>query len=169
MRTIFYILFLFIIASCKTTEYVVKEKTIYDTIQVEKTITDTIIQEKEIEKIRDIKTKVFLPCPDDDEKGGSGRNESGENYAEWEYDDEKGGYNIELYCAEQINSKDSLIRKLRYELETYKSKTEESFNEKEKTIVKKSFFKNIWRVLFFILLSLWVLGLTPKRLLKILS
>src|SRR5690554_776655 len=139
MRPIFFILLLFIITSCKTTEYVVKEKTIYDTIEIDRVITDTIIQEKEIEKIRDIKTKVFLPCPEDDEKGGAGRNESGDNYTEWEYDDEKGGYNIELYCAEQINSKESLIRKLRSEIDTYKSKTEESFSKKEKTIEKKNF------------------------------
>src|SRR5690606_7589359 len=126
--------------------------------------TDTIIQEKEIEKIRDIKTKVFLPC-DDDEKGGSGKNQSGDNYAEWEYDDEKGGYNVELYCAEQINSKDSLIRKLRSEIDTYKSITKSDTEE----VVKKrgNFFKNIYRILFFILLPLWALGLTPRRLFKI--
>lgn len=170
MRTLFYILLLFVIASCKTTEYVVKEKTIYDTIEIEKTITDTIIQEKEIEKIRDIKTKVFLPCPEDDEKGGSGRNESGDNYADWEYDEEKGGYNIELYCAEQINSKDSLIRKLRSEIDTYKSNYVKKESDTKITIEKnhwwQSFFKNIWKVLFFMVAILWFLGITPRFILK---
>lgn len=160
----------FIATSCKTTEYIYEEKTIYDTIQIEKTITDTIIQEKEIDKIRDIKTKVFLPCPKGGDKGGKGRNESGDNYTEWEYDEDKGGYNVELYCAEQINQKDSIIRKLTKEIGTYKSSSKETISEKEKVTEKSSWwqslFKNVWKVLFFTVLLLWLFGITPKWILK---
>lgn len=173
MRIFIFISILILFASCKTTEYIYEEKTIYDTIQIEKTITDTIIQEKEIEKIRDIKTKVFLPCPPDGDKGGKGRNESGDNYTEWEYDEDKGGYNVELYCAEQINQKDSIIRRLTKEIDTYKSHTKETISEKEKVTEKsswwQSFFKNIWKVLFFTVLLLWLFGITPKFILKAFS
>ena len=167
LKIIICVLFL---SSCKTTEYVYKEKKIYDTIQIEKTITDTIVQEKQIDKIREIKSNVFLPCPKDGEKGSSGRNDSGDNYTKWEYDDEKGGYNVELYCSEQINKKDSIIRKLKEEVDSYKSHTKETISEKEKVTQKtdwwQSLFKNVWKVLFFTVLLLWLFGITPKWILK---
>ena len=157
-------------SSCKTTEYVYKEKKIYDTIQIEKTVTDTIIQEKEVEKIREIKSNVFLPCPKEGEKGNSGKNQSGDNYSSWQYDEEKGGYNIELYCAEQVNKKDSIIRKLTKEIDVYKSHTKETISETEKVTEKskwwQSLFKNIWKALFFTVLLLWLFGITPKWILK---
>ena len=162
--------FLVALFSCKTIEYVVKEKTIYDTIKIEKTVTDTIIQEKVIEKTKEIKSNVFLPCPPEGEKGSFGRNQSGDNYTEWKYDDEKGGYNIELYCAEQINKKDSIIRKLTKEIDAYKSSSKETISEKEKVTDKYSwwdeFFKNVWKALFFTVLLLWLFGITPKWVLK---
>lgn len=167
LKIIICVLFL---SSCKTTEYVTKIEKVHDTIHIEKTVTDTIIQEKEVEKIREIKSNVFLPCPKDGDKGSSGRNESGENYTEWQYDEDKGGYNIELYCAEQINQKDSIIQKLTKEIDTYKSKSKETISDKEKVTEKSSwwneFFKNVWKVLFFIILMLWLFGITPKWILK---
>src|SRR5690606_15625972 len=161
----------FVATSCKTTEYVTKIEKVHDTIHIEKTVTDTIIQEKEIEKIREIKSNVFLPCPKDGEKGSSGRNESGDNYADWQYDEDKGGYNVELYCAEQINKKDSIIRKLKEELKFLVIKKIENKEYKEKEVTQKTYWwqrlaKEIWKVLFFTVLLLWLFGITPKWILK---
>src|SRR5690554_5177120 len=106
MRYTILILSILLLSSCKTTEYITKVEKQIDTVTVKEHITDTIIREKTIEITKPIKNNVFLPCPDDKKKPTSGESSSGNSNSKWEYDEEKGGYNIELYCAEQISVKD---------------------------------------------------------------
>jgi hypothetical protein len=173
-KSILYIIligiFVYCLFSCKTTQTITKIEKQFDTIRIEKTLTDTVFQEKTIEKTREIKSNVFLPCPKEGEKGSKGESKSGDNHSKWEYDKEQGGYNIELYCAEQINQKDSIIKKLTIEIDTYKSKVSEKETDTkiitEKSHWWQSFLKNIWKVLFFTVAILWVFGITPKFIIK---
>lgn len=168
MKAIFYILLLFIISSCKTTEYVVKEKIINDTVIIDKTVTDTIYKETEKIITKDVEINTFLPC-DDNESDGSSR--SGDNEVSWHYDSIRKGYNIRLYCAEQISKRDSINRTLREKLKHYESSTTKETEETKVVKENKNFFdqifSNIYKLLFFILLPLWVLGISPKKLLNI--
>ncbi|MFA7448741.1 MAG: hypothetical protein WCY77_09915 [Weeksellaceae bacterium] len=119
---------------------------------------------------KEVKSNVFLPCPDKDQKGISGENKSGDNHAKWEYDEEKGGYNVELYCAEQINRLDSINRVLTIENNAYKSSLSTTDSKKETvkddTSLWTKIMKEIWKVLFFIVLVLWLFGITPMFILK---
>lgn len=167
MRVIVLILIV-LISSCKTTEYIVKEKVINDTIIIDKTVTDTIYREKEKIITKDVEINTFLPC-DDNESDGSSR--SGHNEVSWIYDSIRKGYNIRLYCAEQISKRDSINRTLREKLKHYESSTTKEVEEVKVVKENKNFFDqlflNIYKLLFFILLPLWVLGISPKKLLNI--
>lgn len=157
---IFFALILF--SSCKTTEYITRVEKQIDTLIVKERITDTIIREKTIEITKPIRNNVFLPCPDDNKKPTSGGTNSGNSNSSWEYDEEKGGYNIELYCAEQINVKDSILRTLHKELATYKTKHRDT---REDTLeVRKT--GEWWKLAFVVVLILWVLNITPFNLIK---
>lgn len=168
MKNIFYIPLLFIIASCKTTEYVVREKIINDTVIIDKSVTDTIYRETEKIITKDVEINTFLPCDESDNEGNS---KSGDNEVSWIYDSIRKGYNIRLYCAEQISKRDSINRTLREKLNHYESITTKEVEETK--VVKESrnffdkLFSNIYKILFFILLPLWGLGLSPKKLLNI--
>lgn len=164
------LLALIFLSSCKTTEYITKIETKIDTVKIEKTIVDTVFHEKKIEVTKEVKANVFLPCPDDDKKGISGESKSGDNHAKWEYDSERKGYNVELYCAEQINRLDSINRRLTIENNAYKSSMSTTDSKKETVKENTSFWakvmKEIWKVLFFVILALWLFGITPKFILK---
>ena len=168
MKNIFYILLLFVISSCKTTEYVVKEKVINDTVIIDKTVTDTIYRETEKIITKDVEINTFLPCDESDNEGNS---RSGDNEVSWIYDSIRKGYNIRLYCAEQISKRDSINRTLREKLKHYQSSTTKEVEEVKVVKENKNFFDklfhNIYKLLFFILLPLWVLGISPKKLLNI--
>lgn len=161
------ILALIFFSSCKTTEYITKVETKVDTVRIEKSIIDTVFHERKIEITKPIHTKVFLPC---DETKGSGGSKSGDSSANWTYDAEKGGYNVELYCAEQINRLDSINRVLTIENNAYKSSISTTDSKKETVKENTSFWakimKEIWKVLFFVILVLWLFGITPKYILK---
>lgn len=159
------------IFSCKTTEYITKVEKQTDTIEVEKIIIDSTSHKSTKEITKPTKSDLFLPCPEtENESGSSGKNESGENYAKWQYDKEKGGYNVELYCAEQISIFDSINKKL--SIENSLLKIHSSIKISEKATIKEnsnwwqSVLKNIWKVLFFTVLLLWIFGITPKFILK---
>lgn len=168
MKNIFYILLLFVISSCKTTEYVVREKIVNDTVIIDKTVTDTIYKETEKIITKDVEINTFLPCNDNESDGNS---RSGDNEVSWHYDSIRKGYNIRLYCAEQISKRDSINRTLREKLKHYESSTTKEVEETKVVKENKNFFdklfSNIYKLLFFILLPLWVLGISPKKLLNI--
>lgn len=167
MRVIILILIV-LISSCKTTEYVVKEKIVNDTVIIDKTVTDTIYRETEKIITKDVEINTFLPC-DESESDGSSR--SGDNEVSWHYDSIRKGYNIRLYCAEQISKMDSINRTLIEKLKHYESSTTKETEETKVVKENKNFFDklfpNIYKLLFFILLPLWGLGLSPKKLLNI--
>lgn len=153
---------LILFTSCKTTEYITKVETKTDTLIVKERITDTIIREKTIEITKPIRNNVFLPCPDDKKKPTSGGSSSGNSKSSWEYDEEKGGYNVELYCAEQINVKDSILRTLHKELNIYKTRHRDT---REDTLeVRKT--GEWWKLAFVVVLVLWILNITPINLIK---
>lgn len=156
--------------SCKTTEYITRTEKQIDTIQIEKTIVDTLYQEKEIIKTKEIKSNIFLPCPDDNQKTISGKTGSGDSSAQWSYDSIKGGYNIELYCAEQISIRDSINRQLKVENNMLKTSQIENATEiytvTEKSNFWQSVLKHIWKISFFIVLIFWLFGITPKYIFK---
>lgn len=169
MRVIVLILILIVlISSCKTTEYVVKEKIVNDTVIIDKTVTDTIYRETEKIITKDVEINTFLPCDESDNEGNS---KSGDNEVSWHYDSIRKGYNIRLYCAEQISRRDSINRTLREKLKHYESSTTKEVEETKVVKENKNFFNqlfsNIYKLLFFILLPLWVLGISPKKLLNI--
>jgi len=126
-----------------------------DTLIIKERITDTIIREKTIEITKPIRNNVFLPCPDDKKKPTSGGTNSGDSSANWKYDHEKGGYDVELYCAESISIKDSIIQKIQKDFDTYKANVKTSEKYDKKVIYKDSY----WKIAFFVLLSLFVIFL----------
>ena len=162
MRYTILILSILLLGSCKTTEYITKVEKQIDTVTIKERITDTIIREKTIEITKPIKNNVFLPCPEDKQKPTSGGTNSGDSSAKWEYDEEKGGYNIELYCAEQINVKDSILRTLHKELGVYKTRYRDTREDTLK--VRKT--GEWWKLAFVVVLILWVLNITPFNLIK---
>lgn len=169
---------LFLIHSCKTTEYITRVETEYitvrDTVRIESEVIEKETQKTEKEITRETKSDLFLPCPESDEKGSEGMNSSGDNYSKWKYNEERGGYDVELYCAAQISVKDSINYSLEMKLKEYRSR--ESEREKEsienvKTVKENSglwakIMKGIWKVLFFVILVLWLFGITPKFIFK---
>ncbi len=156
------ILALILLSSCKTTEYITKVEKQIDTVTIKERITDTIIREKTIEITKPIRNNVFLPCPDDKKKPTSGGSSSGNSKSKWEYDEEKGGYNIELYCAEQINVKDSILKSLHKELDVYKARHRDTREDTLK--VRKT--GEWWKLAFAVILVLWILNITPFNLIK---
>lgn len=160
-----------LLANCKTTEYITKVETKVDTVKIERLTVDTLFIERKTVLTKEVKSNVFLPCPDDDAKPSSeGRNQSGDNYTDWRWDEEKGGYNVELYCAQQINRLDSINQILTIENRDYKSSM--SISEFEKLTIEENLslwakiMKGIWKVLFFVILVLWLFGITPRFILK---
>lgn len=177
MRALLFIPIVFILASCKVTEYVtVKEKEyITDSIAYEKTVTDTVFREREVREIQEIEGNTFLPCPKDStETGGFGTLKSGENYYKWRFDRNQNGYLIELYLAKTKEERDSTHHKQEIKekevekKETIKEKeTEKQINtEKINLNFWQKLWTNIYKFLFLIVLILWILGITPRYLIN---
>lgn len=177
MRALLFIPIVFILASCKVTEYVtVKEKEyITDSIAYEKTVTDTVFREREVREIQEIEGNTFLPCPKDStESGGYGSFKSGENYYKWKFDKNMNGYFIEMYLAKTKSVKDSIHEKketkeVEKEInETIKEKEKETKVEREKLSLNfwQKLWTNIYKFLFYVVLILWILGITPRFILK---
>jgi hypothetical protein len=59
--------------------------------------------------------------------------------------------------------------------DTYKSKSKDSLQRvvnksiENKTIVRKPFFADFWKIAFFILLILWIFGITPMFIFKLIK
>lgn len=164
------------ISSCKTTEYIVEKEIEYievrDTVRIESELKEKETHKTDTEITRETKSDLFLPCPEEGEKGSEGVSSSGKNYSKHHYDEDRGGYVVELYCAEQINVKDSINKSLEIQLKEYKNRELEHKNElfesSEKN--KKSFWQHllngVYSYLFYILLALWLFGITPKFIFK---
>lgn len=159
--TAFFLIAIFI-SSCKMTEYITKVETKVDTIKIERLTVDTLFIDRKIEVTKEVKSNAFLPCPDDKQKPTSGGSSSGNSKSSWEYDEEKGGYNVELYCAEQISIKDSIVKSLHKELDTYKTKYRDTRDNTLK--VRKT--GDWWKLAFAVVLILWILNITPINLIK---
>lgn len=160
-------LFAILLSACKTTEYITVTEKQTDTLWVEKTIDFTDFRVSTIEKTEEIKSDLFLPCPDPESptSPASGSTKSGSNYSEWKWNNDKQGYDVQLYCAAQINTLDSINQKLQIENSMYKSQTKEITSKTQIVKENKSFLQQlqtrIWQILFFLILALWIFGITP--------
>lgn len=177
MRIFIFISILILFASCKVTEYVVKKEIEYvtDSIAYEKTITDTVFIQREVRESQEIEGNNFLPCPKDStETGGFGTLKSGENYYKWRFDRNQNGYLIEMYLAKTKSVKDSVSQKkevkesIKEKKETVKEKETEKQIHTEKITLNfwQKLWTNIYKFLFIIVLILWILGVTPRFILK---
>lgn len=177
MRALLFIPIVFILASCKVTEYVtVKEKEyITDSIAYEKTVTDTVYWEREVKESQEIEGNTFLPCPSDStETGGFGEFKSGNNYYKWKYNSKFHGYDIEFFLAKSREVKDSIHEKreekekdVQY-VEVIKEVEVEKQIHTEKITLNfwQKLWGNIYKFLFIVVLILWILGVTPRFILK---
>jgi len=177
MRTLLLIFILLFLTSCKVTEYVVEKEIEYvtDSIAYEKTVTDTVYWEREVKESQEIEGNTFLPCPKDStESGGYGSFKSGENYYKWIFDKNMNGYFIEMYLTKTKSVKDSIHEKKEIKekevekKETIKEKEVEKQIHTEKITLNfwQKLWTNIYKFLFIIVLILWILGITPRFILK---
>lgn len=177
MRAFLLISTLIFLASCKVTEYVVEKEIEYITEyeEVEKTVTDTVFIQREVKESQEIDANTFLLCPKDStETVGFGEFKSGDNYYKWKFDQNLNGYLIEMYLAKTKSVKDSVSQKkevkesIKEKKETVKEKETDKQIHTEKITLNfwQKLWTNIYKFLFIIVLILWILGVTPRFILK---
>jgi len=171
MRNLIVLLVLVFLNSCNARKVVKQKEYIHDTIRVE-VVRDSIIEkEKEVIVTKPIKTEVFIPCPEDTEIGSSGEISSGNNTAQWQFDEMKNGYKITFECDSAVNELNREIIRLKNENKSIRTTIQGS--ELETNEVKNNFWQgvlsNLWKILFFITAGLWLFGITPKFIFKLLK
>src|SRR5690606_7507160 len=133
------LLIAFVLTSCGTRKIAKEKEYVYDTIEV---VRDSIVEiEKKVIISKPIKSEVFIPCPEDDEKGSSGAISSGNNIAQWVYDEDKNGFTVKLDCDSTIMELKKEIIRLNNENKSVHKTIQSSESEIER--VKSNFWQGV--------------------------
>lgn len=151
MRKISLILTCLILASCVAKKEI--SKTEESTVENNSVRIDTIFKEKTIHNTEFFTNEVLIPC---DSAKFSQVFEVGK--IKYKIIKEKGSVRV-------VFKRDSSSFKQSNEY-NYVYRQNDSLKRlisiEKKEVVKKPFFANLWQILFFIILILWVFGITPK-------
>jgi len=153
MKKLLYIVAALLLTGCASKRTITKTQHTVDTVVIQKTKTDTLIQirEKIIEK--PIRAELYLDC---DSIAASGQISSGETKVVWRYDTILKRYEVKTDCGGMISTKDSIISRLKSDLNTYISRNEK-VSESEVKAVNRGF--NWWMIAFICLFTFNVLYL----------
>lgn len=155
MKTLFYIFAALLLTGCASKRSITKTQHTVDTVIIQQLRTDTLIQIKEKIIEKPIHTELYLDC---DSIGGGGQISSGETKIVWRYDTILKRYEVKTDCGGMITEKDSIISRLKSDLNTYVSRNEKASESETKEV--RQF--NWWMVAFICLFAFNVLYLIRK-------
>lgn len=155
MKALLYIVAALLLTGCASKRSITKTQTKVDTVVIQKVRTDTLIQIREEIIEKPIRTELYLDC---DSIAASGQISSGETKIVWRYDTILKRYEVKTDCGGMISTKDSIISRLKSDLNTYINKTEKTAESETKEV--RPF--NWWMVAFICLFAFNVLYLIRK-------
>lgn len=159
MRKISLILTCLILASCVTKKELTKNEIKKDSITIENNSVriDTIYKEKIIHNTEFFTNEVLIPCD------SAKFNQSFEvGKIKYKIIKEKGSVRV-VFKRDSSQFKQSNEYKYIYR---QNDSLKRLISIEKKEVVKKPFFANLWKILFFIVLFLWFFGITPKFLIS---
>jgi len=148
-----------ILASCVTKKEVTKETDKKDSINTEtnKVRIDTIFKDRVIHETEFFTNEILIPC---DSAKFSQSIKSGKT--SYKIVKEKGQVKVVFKRDSSTSICENQYKVLTIENNSLKSKISSLNQTQTKEVVKKPFFANLWQILFFVILILWILGITPK-------
>jgi hypothetical protein len=159
MRVISQILTCLILASCVAKKEVSKSDIKKDSITIENNNVriDTIFKERIIHNTEFFTNEITIPCD------SAKFNQSFDlGKIKYKIIKEKGSVKV-VFKRDSAHFKQTNEYKYIYRQNDSLKRLVSIHNKIEKKeVVKKPFFSGLWKILFFILLPLWILGITPK-------